>query len=118
MKTNESIQKNIRGCVQNIIYCNLYSDRERTMKWILLRFEAHDKKLSLEHLIELSSDYSAFLPPNPYTADTMSIYKDLGLKEIMNYNQFIFELPRMWYTTLFRLIQEWKSQSTETELAY
>ena len=118
MKTNEPIQKNIRGYVQNIICCNLYSDMERTMKWILQRFEDHDKKLSLDHLIELSADYSSLLPQNPYTANTMQIYKDLGLKEIMNYNQFIFELPRIWYTTLFRLIQEWEAEHSETELAY
>lgn len=118
MKTNESIQENIRDYVQATIRNNLFSDKERTSKWILQRFKEHDKKLSIDHLIELSADYIALLPPNPYTANTRQIYESLGLKEIMNYNQFIFELPRIWYTTLFRLIQEWEAEYSETELAY
>lgn len=118
MKTNEQIQKNIRDYVQNTICGCLYSDKRRTFKWILQRFEAHDKKLSIDHLIELSSDYSALLPGNTYNTNTKRIYKDLGLNEIMSYKQFIFELPRIWYTTLFRLIQEWESECPEEELAY
>lgn len=118
MKTNESIQRNIRDHVQDVICRNLYSDKKMTLKWILERFKEHDKKLSLEHLIELSGDYRAFLPPNPYNINTRKIYSDLGLQEIMSYSQFIFELPRIWYTALFRLIQEWMAESPDTELAY
>lgn len=118
MKTNESIQKNIRNYVQCVICNNIYSDRKQTLKWILQRFEEHDKQLSLVHLIELSSDYSSLLPQNPYTANTRHIYKELGLNEIMSYNQFVFELPRIWYTTLFRLIQEWEAEYSDTNLAY
>lgn len=118
MKTNESIQKNIRGYVQDVILGNIYSDKRRTLKWILQRFEEHDKKLSIDNLIELSSSYNAFLPQSPYYTDMKRIYKDLGLKEVMSYSQFIFELPRIWYTALFRLIQEWEAESSETDLAY
>ena len=119
MKINESIQKNIRDYVQNTICCSISSDRKQTLKWILQRFEGHDKKLSLDHLIELSSDYSCFLPPSPYNTNTKHIYKDIGLKEIMSHNQFIFELPRIWYTTLYRLICEWNEEFNESvETAY
>ena len=118
MKTNESIQENIRDYVQDTIRNSLFSDKERTSKWILQRFKERDKNLSIDHLIELSADYSALLPPNPYTAATKSIYGVLGLCEVMSYNQFIFELPRIWYTTLYRLIQEWEAEYSETELAY
>lgn len=119
MKTNESIKKNIRDYVQNVICGCIYTDKKSTLKWILQRFEDHDKKLSLDNLIELSSDNSSFLPPNPYNTNTKRIHKDLGLKEIMSYNQFIFELPRIWYTTLYRLICEWNDEFNEsTETAY
>jgi hypothetical protein len=119
MKTNESIQKNIRDCVQRTICNSLYADRRMTLKWILKRFEEYDKKLSIEHLIDFSSDHSAFLPQNPYNANTRQIYKDLGLSEIMSYTQFIFELPRIWYTTLYRLICEWNDEFNESvETAY
>ena len=119
MKTNESIQKNIRNYVQRVICDNIYSDRKQTLKWILQRFEEHDKQLSLDHLIELSSDYSSFLPHNPYNTDLKQTYRDLGLDEIMSYSQFVFELPRIWYTTLYRLICEWKEEFNESfETAY
>lgn len=119
METNESIQKNIRDYVQRTVCDCLYSDKKATLKWILKRFEEHDKKLSLDHLIELSSDYSAFLPQTPYNTDTKQLYKELGLKEIMSYSQFIFELPRIWYTTLYRVICEWKDEFNENvETAY
>lgn len=119
MKTNESIQKNIRGYVQQAICNSLYTDRETTLKWIMQRFKEHDKKLSVEHLIDLSSEYSAFLPTNPYNTDTTRIYKDLGLSEIMSYTQFIFELPRIWYTTLYRVLCEWNDEFNESvETAY
>lgn len=119
MKQNESIKKNIRDYVQNVICCNIYSDRNLTLKWILQRFEEHDKQLSLEHLIEMSSDYSAFLPPTPYNTNLMRIHRDLGLKEVMSYSQFIFELPRIWYTTLHRLICEWEDEfNGSVDMAY
>lgn len=119
MKTNESIQKNIRDYVQCTICGNIYSDRKMTLKWILQRFEEHDKKLSLDHLIELSADYSSFLPQNPYNTNTRQNYKDIGLSDVMSYSQFIFELPRIWYTTLYRLICEWDEEFNEsTDTAY
>ena len=114
MKTNESIQKNIRNYVQRAICDSIYLDRRQTLKWILQRFEEHDKKLSLDSLVELSSDYSAFLPHNPYNYNTKGAYKDLGLNEVMSYSQFIFELPRIWYTTLYRLICEWDEEFNES----
>lgn len=119
MKTNKSIQKNIRDYVQRTICNSIYSDKKMTLKWILQRFEEHDKKLSLDHLIELSAEYSSFLPQNPYNTDTKRRYKDLGLSEVMSYSQFIFELPRIWYTTLYRLICEWVEEFNEsTDTAY
>ena len=77
MKTNESIQKNIRDYVQRAICGSLYTDRKITLKWILDRFEEHKKNLSLDHLIEMSADYSSLLPTNPYNTDTKRIYKDI-----------------------------------------
>lgn len=119
MKNNELIKKNIRDYVQRAICDNIYSDRKQTLKWILQRFEEHDKQLSLNNLIELSSDYSAFLPHNPYNSNLKHTYKDLGLNEIMSYSQFIFELPRIWYTTLYRLICEWNEEFNESvDMAY
>lgn len=119
MKINESIQKNIRDYVKNTICSSIYSDRKATLKWILQRFEEHDKQLSLDHLIELSSDYSAFLPHNPYNSNLKHTYKELGLNEIMSYSQFIFELPRIWYTTLHRLICEWNEEfNASVDMAY
>ena len=119
MKVNESIQKNIRDYVQRTICCSIYSDRKATLKWILQRFEEHDKKLSIDSLIELSADYSSFLPQTPYNTNLKEIHRDLGLKEVMNYSQFIFELPRIWYTTLYRLICEWNEEFHESvETAY
>lgn len=119
MKVNESIQKNIRDYVQRTICCSICSDRKATLKWILRRFEEHDKKLSIDSLIELSADYSSFLPQTPYNTNLKEIHRDLGLKEVMNYSQFIFELPRIWYTTLYRLICEWNEEFNESvETAY
>lgn len=119
MKTNESIQKNIRNYVQRAICDNIYSDRKQTLKWILQRFEEHDKQLSLDSLVELSSDYRVFLPHNPCNTNTKHSYKELGLNEVMTYTQFIFELPRIWYTTLYRLICEWDEEFNEsTDTAY
>lgn len=119
MKTNESIQKNIRDHVQRTICGNIHSDRKQTLKWILRRFEDRGKALSLDNLIELSAEYSACLPHNPYNTDTKQIYKDLELNEVMSYTQFIFELPRIWYTTLYRLICEWNDELNESlETAY
>lgn len=114
MKTNESIQKGIRDYIQRTICSSIYTDRKATLKWIMQRFEERDKQLSLDHLIEMSSDYSAFLPQNPYNTDTKRIYKDLGLSEVMSYTQFIFELPRIWYTTLYRLLCEWNEEFNES----
>lgn len=114
MKTNESIQKNIRDYVQRIICGSIYTDRKSTLKWILQRFEERAKQLSVDHLIELSADYSPFLPPNPYTSNTKSTYRDLGLGDVMSYSQFISELPRIWYTTLYRLICEWNEEFNES----
>lgn len=119
MKTNKSIKKNIRDYVQRTICNSIHSDRKQTLKWILQRFEAHDKTLSIEHLIEMSGDYSALLPTNPYNTNTKRIYEDLGLREVMCYTQFIFELPRIRYTTLYRLLCEWNDEFNESvETAY
>ena len=119
MKTNESIQKNIRDCVQRTIRNSLYTDRKTTLKWTLDRFKEHNKTLSVEHLIEMSADYSSLLPINPYNIDAKRIYKDMGLSEVMSYTEFIFELPRIWYTTLYRLLCEWNDEFNESvETAY
>lgn len=119
MKTNEAIQKNIRDYVQRTICGSLYTDRKMTLKWILDRFDEHNKTLSIEHLIEMSADYSSLLPTNPYNTDTKRIYGDLELREVMTYTQFIFELPKIWYTTLYRLLCEWKEEFNENiETAY
>lgn len=110
MKTNETIKQDIRNEVSRIILSSIYSDKKQTLRWILSRFEGHREQISLEGLIELSKDYSSFLPPNPYNRNTRKIYKVTGLDGIMTYPQFIFELPRIWYTALYRLIVEWKEE--------
>lgn len=119
MKMNETIKKNIRDYVQQTICGSLYTDRKATLKWIMKRFEEHNKTLSIEHLIEMSADCNSFLPPNPYNTDTKRIYGCLGLSEVMTYTQFIFELPRIWYTTLYRSLCEWTDEFNESvETAY
>lgn len=119
MKMNETIKKNIRDYVQQAICNSLYSDRKTTFKWIMQRFDEHNKTLSIEHLVDMSADYSSLLPTNPYNIDTRRIYGDLGLKEVMTYTQFIFELPKIWYTTLYRLLCEWYDEFNESvETAY
>lgn len=115
MKTNETIKQGIRNEVSRIILSNLYSDKKRTLKWILERFEDRRESLSLEGLIELSNEYSLFISPNPYNHDTKRIYKATGLEDIMTYPQFIFELPRIWYTTLYRLLIEWRDEFCENQ---
>ena len=119
MKLNETIKQDIRNEVIRIILSSIYSDKKQTLRWILSRFENLREQISLEGLIELSKGYSSFLPPNPYSHDTRRIYKVTGLDGIMTYPQFVFELPRIWYTTLYRLICEWTDEFNEsTETAY
>ena len=119
MKTNATIKQNIRDEVQRRTLSSIYCDKKATCKWILDRFEELGKPLSLDGLIELSRDYRSFLPPNPYNANTKNVYQAMGLEGIMTYTQFIFELPRIWYTTLYRLIVEWNDEFSEKqETAY
>ena len=115
MKLNETIKQDIRNEVSRIILSSIYSDKKTTLRWILSRFEEHREQISLEGLIELSRDYSSFLSPNPYNHNTRQMYKVTGLDGIMTYPQFVFELPRIWYTTLYRLIVEWKDEFYESQ---
>lgn len=119
MKTNDKIKQNIREEVRRIICSNIYTDEKSTLKWILQRFEEHQLSLSLEGLLDLSRDYSSFIAPNPYNHNTRRMYVRMELDGVMTYPQFIFELPRIWYTTLYRLIVEWNDESSEKqETAY
>lgn len=115
MKLNEAIKHNIRNEVSRIILSSIYSDKKSTIKWIISRFEERGFTISLEGLIELSGDYSSFLSPSPYNHNTRQIYKATGLDGIMTYPQFVFELPRIWYTTLYRLIVEWRDEFGENQ---
>lgn len=110
MKINETIKQDIRNEISRIILSSLYSDKKRTLEWILRRFGDNGVQLSLEGLIELSEDFNSFIPPSPYNHDTRRMYKVTGLDGVMTYTQFIFELPRIWYATLYRLICEWNDE--------
>jgi hypothetical protein len=119
MKTSKIVKKNIRDEVSRIILSSIYSDKKLSIKWILTRFEDRGLPISLDGLVELSADYSAFLAPHPYSYNTKQIYKVMGFEDIMTYTQFIFELPRIWYTTLYRLIIEWRDEFCEDQdMAY
>lgn len=110
MKTKEIIRQNIRNEISRITLANVYGDKKATLLWIISRFEENQVPISLDGLIELSANYSSFLPPSPYSHNTRNIYEAMGLEDVMTYSQFILELPRIWYTTQYRLIVEWKDE--------
>ena len=110
MKTNETIKQDIRNEISRIIISNIYGDKKRTLNWIIDRLEEYGLPVSIDGLINLSADYSSLLAPNPYNHNAKKMYEVMGLKDIMTYPQFIFELPRIWYTTLYRLIIEWRDE--------
>lgn len=117
-KYSKEIQDKTREWVGDIITSTTYSDLNDRMRYIRNSFIRAGEDMTLLGLIKTSYEHSTFLPPTGYGHSLDEVYEDCGYKQIMSYEQFIFALPQIWYTTLFRLIQEWESQSTETELAY
>lgn len=117
-KYSKEIQDKTREWVSNTFISSAYYSLDSRMKHIRNSFIRSGEDMTLLGLIKTSYNYSSFLPPTGYSHCLDEVYVDCGYKQIMSYEQFIFAFPRIWYTTLFRLIQEWKSQSTETELAY
>ena len=117
-KYSKEIQDKTREWVSNTFISSTYLSLDSRMKYIRNSFIRSGEDMTLLGLIKTSYNYSSFLPPTGYSLCLDDVYVDCGYKQIMSYEQFIFAFPQIWYTTLFRLIQEWRSQSTETELAY
>lgn len=117
-KYSKEIQDKTREWVGTTFSSSTYTNLDSRMKYIRNSFIRSGEDMTLLGLIKTSYNYSAFLPPTGYSHYLDEVYVDCGYKQIMSYEQFIFAFPQIWYTTLFRLIQEWRAQSTETELAY
>lgn len=117
-KYSKEIQDKTRKWVGEIFTGLTYSDPNDRMIYIRNSFFRTGQDITLLGLIKTSHNYSYFLPPTGYNQCLDEVYVDCGYKQIMSYEQFIFALPQIWYTTLFRLIQEWEAECSETELAY
>ena len=117
-KHSKEIQDKTREWVGELFTNMTYPSLNDRMKYISKAFARQGESMTPLGLIKTSYNNSAFLPPIGYSHCLDEVYVDCGYKQIMSYEQFIFAFPQIWYTTLFRLIQEWESQCAETELAY
>lgn len=117
-KYSKEIQDKTREWVGTTFISTTYTNLNDRMKCIRKSFIRSGEDMTLLGLIKTSYNHSSFLPPTGYSHCLDEVYVDCGYKQIMSYEQFIFAFPQIWYTTLFRLINEWESQCTETELAY
>lgn len=117
-KYSKEIQDKMRKWVEKLFIERTYDDIDERMRYIDRVLVSEGVELTLFGVIRVSQEYENFTPPNCYIAPIETVYLECGFNHIMTYEQFIFAIPQIWYTTLFRLIKEWKAQYTETELAY
>jgi hypothetical protein len=117
-KYSKEIQDKTREWVGELFTGVTYSGLNERMRYISMAFAKQSEDITLLGLIKTSYNHSSFLPPNVYGHDLDKVYVDCGYAQIMSYEQFIFAIPQIWYTTLFRLIKEWESQWVGTELAF
>jgi uncharacterized protein YdhG (YjbR/CyaY superfamily) len=117
-KYSKEIQDKTRKWVSELFTNATYPDLNEKMRYISRAFARQGESMTLSGLIKTSWNNSAFLPPSGYSHDIDKAYVDCGYAHIMSYEQFIFALPQIWYTTLFRIIQEWEAKCSETDLAY
>jgi hypothetical protein len=117
-KYSKEIQDKTREWVGTTFISITHPDLNNRMAYIRRSFIRSGEDMTLLGLIKTSHSHSSFLPPTVYSHYLDEAYVDCGYKQIMSYEQFIFAFPQIWYTTLFRLIKEWESQYTGTELAY
>ena len=117
-KYSKEIQDKTREWVEKLFIGRTYHDIDERVRYIDRAFFHADTELTLPGVICVSQDNSNFTPPNCYTESIAEAYIDCGFNNVMTYEQFVFAIPQIWYTTLFRLIKEWKSQYAGTELAY
>ena len=117
-KYSKDIQDKTREWVGTTFIGMTHPNLDSRMSYIRRSFNRSGEGMTLLGLIKTSHAFSTFLPPSGYSHCLDGFYEDCGYKQIMSYEQFIFALPQIWYTTLFRLIKEWESQCDEIELAY
>lgn len=117
-KYSKEIQDKTRAWVERLFIARTYNSIDNRVRFIYKMLNIAEAELTLLGVIRVSQSSNSFTPPNCYTESIETAYIDCGFNHIMTYEQFVFALPQIWYTTLFRLIQEWKSQCTEAELAY
>lgn len=117
-KYSKEIQDKTREWVGEVFTGMTYPNLNEKMRYIRNSFIRTGEDMTLLGLIKTSYEYSSFLPPTGYGHCLDEVYVGCGYKQIMSYEQFVFALPQIWYTTLFRLIQEWEAECSETELAY
>lgn len=117
-KYSKEIQDKTREWVGELFTNMTYPSLNDRMKYISKAFARQGESMTLLGLIKTSYNNSAFMPPNGYNNNIDKAYVDCGYAHIMSYEQFIFALPQIWYTTLFRIIQEWEAEYPEAELAY
>lgn len=117
-KYSKEIQDKTRAWVGELFTGVTSSNPNERMRFIRNSFIRTGEDMTLLGLIKTSHVASHFLPPAGYGYSLEEVYVGCGYKQIMSYEQFVFALPQIWYTTLFRLIQVWEAECPETELAY
>lgn len=117
-KYSKGIQDKTREWVGSLFIERTYHDIDDRMRYIDRVLVREGVELTLLGVIRVSQEHSNFTPPNCYTERIATAYIGCGFNRVMSYEQFVFAIPQIWYTTLFRLIKEWESQCDGTELAY
>lgn len=113
MKQNEELRILLRNFVSETFLTSCMRDKRGAVDLVVSTHRFNDLTLSVESLISLSAGYRPYNAPTPYDMNVKHLYDSLDLSGIMTYKQFIFELPRLWYTTLYRLLCEWKEEFSE-----
>lgn len=117
-KYSKEIQDKTREWVERLFIARTYNSIDNRVRFINKMLNLAEAELTLLGVIRVSQISNSFTPPNCCTESIETAYLDCGFNHIMTYEQFVFALPQIWYTTLFRLIKEWESQYTGTELAF
>lgn len=114
----KSIGDKTREYIEQEYNRRIGEDLSKNIKLIKTCFEGSGYPMTLQGLVYLSGEYRAFLPPTPFDGPLPTWYIDLGYSEFMPYEEFVFSFPRIWYTTSFRLFNEWMDKACADELAY
>lgn len=114
----KSIGEKTREYIEQEYNRRIGGDWSENIKWIKTCFEGTGRPITLQGLVYLSGEFRTFLPPNPFDGILPTWYINLGYSEIIPYEEFVFSFPRIWYTTSFRLFNEWMDKVYTDELAY